>query len=153
MMKIIETFLYRTFILDAAAKRLTQNVPARQRRKEALSTPARPRAQPGAKARAAYGPALVASREFVSSLPSGSRTNSMQRRYHAWGEKYDSMTQGLNRPPNDQNKRPRAIVENKRPGAALAFIREQQLRRGLERRSSKAPDRRDQHNPRLFKVG
>jgi hypothetical protein len=46
-----------------------------------------------------------------------------------------------------------AIVENKRLGAALAFIREQQLRRGLERRSTKAPHRRDQHNPRLFKVG
>ena len=46
-----------------------------------------------------------------------------------------------------------AIVENKRLGAALAFIREQQLRRGLERRRTKAPHRRDQHNPRLFKVG
>lgn len=46
-----------------------------------------------------------------------------------------------------------AIVENKQLGAALAFIREEQLRRGPERRSTKAPRRRDQHNPRLFKVG
>ena len=44
-----------------------------------------------------------------------------------------------------------AIVENKRLGAALAFIREEQLRRGPERRSG--PRRRDQHDPRLFKVG
>jgi Domain of unknown function (DUF4145) len=34
MMNIIETFLYRTFILDAAAKRLKQNVPARQKRQK-----------------------------------------------------------------------------------------------------------------------
>ncbi len=46
-----------------------------------------------------------------------------------------------------------AIVENKPLGAALAFIREQQRRRGLERRSDRAPRRRDQHNPHLFKVG
>ena len=45
------------------------------------------------------------------------------------------------------------IVENKRLGAALAFIREEQLRRGSQRRSSKAPRRRDQHDARLFKVG
>jgi hypothetical protein len=46
-----------------------------------------------------------------------------------------------------------AIVENKQLGAALAFIREQQLRREPERRSTKAPRRRDQHDARLFKVG
>jgi hypothetical protein len=45
-----------------------------------------------------------------------------------------------------------AIVENKRLGAALAFIREQQLERA-ERRSAKAPRRRDQRDARLFKVG
>jgi hypothetical protein len=44
-----------------------------------------------------------------------------------------------------------AIIENKRLGAALAFIREEQLRRGPERRSG--PRRRDQHDARLFKVG
>src|SRR6201994_751446 len=44
-----------------------------------------------------------------------------------------------------------AIVENKQLGAALAFIREEQLRRGPERRSG--PRRRDQHDARLFKVG
>ena len=46
-----------------------------------------------------------------------------------------------------------AIVENKRLGAALAFIRDEQLRRGPERRSVKAPRRRDQRDARLFKVG
>ena len=46
-----------------------------------------------------------------------------------------------------------AIVENKRLGAALAFIRDEQLRREPLRRSAKAPRRRDQPNPRLFKVG
>jgi hypothetical protein len=44
-----------------------------------------------------------------------------------------------------------AIVENKQLGAALAFIREQQLRREPERRSG--PRRRDQHDARLFKAG
>ena len=46
-----------------------------------------------------------------------------------------------------------AIVENKRLGAALAFIREEQLRRGPEYRSDRAPRRRDQRDARLFKVG
>ena len=46
-----------------------------------------------------------------------------------------------------------AIVENKQLGAALAFIRDQQLRRQPEHRSDRAPRRRDQHNSRLFKVG
>jgi hypothetical protein len=44
-----------------------------------------------------------------------------------------------------------AIVENKQLGAALALIREQQLRRGPERRSG--PRRPDQRDARLFKVG
>jgi len=44
-----------------------------------------------------------------------------------------------------------AIVENKQLGAALAFIRDQQLRRQPERRSG--PRRRDQHDAHLFKVG
>jgi Homeodomain-like domain len=44
-----------------------------------------------------------------------------------------------------------AIVENKQLGAALAFIRDQQLRREPERRSG--PRRRDQRDARLFKVG
>ena len=46
-----------------------------------------------------------------------------------------------------------AIVENKRLGAALAFVRDQQLRRGPQQRSTKAPRRRDQRDTRLFKVG
>ena len=46
-----------------------------------------------------------------------------------------------------------AIVENKHLGAALSFIREEQLRRQPEHRSDRAPRRRDQHNSRLFKVG
>jgi hypothetical protein len=46
-----------------------------------------------------------------------------------------------------------AIVENKRLGAAVAFIREEQLRRGPQRRSTKAPRRRHQRDARLFKVG
>jgi len=44
-----------------------------------------------------------------------------------------------------------AIVENKHLGAALAFIREEQLRREPQRRTG--PRRRDQYNSRLFKVG
>ena len=44
------------------------------------------------------------------------------------------------------------IVENKRFGAVLAFIREQQIERA-ETRSRKAPRRRDQRDARLFKVG
>jgi len=44
-----------------------------------------------------------------------------------------------------------AIVENKQLGAVLAFIRDQQLRRGSEHRSG--PRRRDQRDGRLFKVG
>jgi transposase len=46
-----------------------------------------------------------------------------------------------------------AIVENKQLGAALAFIRDQQLRREPEHRSDRAPRRRDQRNACLFKVG
>ena len=46
-----------------------------------------------------------------------------------------------------------AIIENKRLGAALDFIREQQRRREPQRRSTKAPLRRDQRDARLFKVG
>ena len=46
-----------------------------------------------------------------------------------------------------------AIAENKQLGAALAFIRDQQLRREPQHRSDRAPRRRDQHNPRLFKIG
>jgi hypothetical protein len=45
-----------------------------------------------------------------------------------------------------------AIVENKRLGAALAFIRERQTERA-ETRSRRAPRRRDQRDARLFKVG
>ena len=44
-----------------------------------------------------------------------------------------------------------AIVENKQLGAALAFIREEQLRREPQRRSG--PRRRDRHGAHLFKVG
>jgi len=44
-----------------------------------------------------------------------------------------------------------AIIENKHLGAALALIRDQQLRREPERRSG--PRRRDQRDARLFKVG
>ena len=54
--------------------------------------------------------------------------------------------------PNEPNQVPQAaIVENKQPGAALAFIREAQLGREPERRNG--PRRRDQHDLRLFKVG
>ena len=45
------------------------------------------------------------------------------------------------------------IADNKRLSAALTFIREQQLHREPERRSTKAPRRRDQRDARLFKVG
>ena len=45
-----------------------------------------------------------------------------------------------------------AVIENKRLGAALAFIREQQIERA-EVLSAKAPRRRDQRDARLFKVG
>jgi hypothetical protein len=45
-----------------------------------------------------------------------------------------------------------AIIENKRLGAALAVIREQQIERA-ETRSQSAPRRRDQRDARLFKVG
>jgi len=44
-----------------------------------------------------------------------------------------------------------AIVENKRLGAVLAMIHDQQLQREPERRSG--PRRRDQRDARLFKVG
>jgi hypothetical protein len=46
-----------------------------------------------------------------------------------------------------------AIVENKPLGAALAFIREEQLRREPLHGSTKAPHRRDHRDARLFKVG
>jgi hypothetical protein len=46
-----------------------------------------------------------------------------------------------------------AIIENKRLGAALAFIREEQLRREPLRHRTKAPRRRDQRDACLFKVG
>jgi hypothetical protein len=44
-----------------------------------------------------------------------------------------------------------AIADNKRLGPVLAMIRDEQLRRGPERRSG--PRRRDQRDARLFKVG
>jgi hypothetical protein len=44
-----------------------------------------------------------------------------------------------------------AIADNKRLGSVLAMIRDEQLRRGPERRSG--PRRRDQRDARLFKVG
>src|ERR1700758_3718854 len=44
-----------------------------------------------------------------------------------------------------------AIADNKRLGAVLAMIGDEQLRRGPERRSG--PRRRDQRDARLFKVG
>jgi transposase len=46
-----------------------------------------------------------------------------------------------------------AIADNKRLGAVLAMIRDQQLQRQPEHRSTKAPRRHDQQNARLFKVG
>jgi hypothetical protein len=46
-----------------------------------------------------------------------------------------------------------AIAGNKRLGPILAMIRDEQLRRVPERRSTKAPRRRDQRDARLFKVG
>jgi hypothetical protein len=44
-----------------------------------------------------------------------------------------------------------AIADNKHLGAVLAMIRDEQLRRGSQRRSG--PRRRDQRETRLFKVG
>jgi len=44
-----------------------------------------------------------------------------------------------------------AIADNKRLGPVLAMIRDQQLRRGPQRRSE--PRRGDQRDARLFKVG
>ena len=44
-----------------------------------------------------------------------------------------------------------AIADNKRLGAVLAMVRDEQLRRGPQRRSG--PRRRDQRDARLFKVG
>jgi hypothetical protein len=44
-----------------------------------------------------------------------------------------------------------AIADNKRLGAVLKIIRDEQLRRGSEPRSG--PRRRDQRDARLFKVG
>ena len=44
-----------------------------------------------------------------------------------------------------------AIADNKHLGPVLAMIRDQQLRRGPQRRSG--PRRRDQRDARLFKVG
>ena len=44
-----------------------------------------------------------------------------------------------------------AIADNKRLGPVLAMIRDEQQRRGPERRSG--PRRRDQLDVRLFKVG
>jgi hypothetical protein len=44
-----------------------------------------------------------------------------------------------------------AIADNKRLGPILAMIRDEQLRRGPERRSG--PRRRDQRDTRLFKIG
>jgi hypothetical protein len=46
-----------------------------------------------------------------------------------------------------------AIADNKRLGAVLAMIRDEQLRREPEQRSQSAPRRRDQRDARLFKVG
>jgi hypothetical protein len=46
-----------------------------------------------------------------------------------------------------------AIADNKRLGAVLAMIRDQQLSRGPQHRSQRAPRRRDQRDARLFKVG
>jgi hypothetical protein len=44
-----------------------------------------------------------------------------------------------------------AIADNKRLGPILAMVRDEQLRRGSQRRSS--PRRRDQRDASLFKVG
>jgi transposase len=46
-----------------------------------------------------------------------------------------------------------AIADNKRLGAVLAMIRDQQLRHEPQHRSQRAPRRRDQRDARLFKVG
>jgi hypothetical protein len=46
-----------------------------------------------------------------------------------------------------------AIADKKRLGPILAMIRDEQLRRGPEHRSTKAPRRRDQREARLFRVG
>jgi transposase len=46
-----------------------------------------------------------------------------------------------------------AIADNKRLGAVLAMIRDQQQRCEPGHRSQRAPRRRDQRNARLFKVG
>ena len=56
------------------------------------------------------------------------------------------------RPPaNKKDLHQGAIADNKRLGPLLAMIRDEQLRRGPERRSG--PRRRDERDTRLFKVG
>lgn len=45
------------------------------------------------------------------------------------------------------------IIENKRLGPLLEMIREAQLEREPQKRSTKGPKRRDQKNTKLFKVG
>lgn len=91
--------------------------------------------EPGDQAKAAIG-----KRVTVVDFPDGRlaiRYNGVELAYRTF-DKVRQVDQG-------------AIADNKRLGPILAMIRDEQLRRGPERRSG--PRRRDQRNARLFKVG
>jgi hypothetical protein len=91
--------------------------------------------QPSEQAKAAIG-----KRVTVVDYPDGRRSiryNGVELAYRTF-DKIRQVDQG-------------AIADNKRLGPVLAMIRDEQLRRGPERRSG--PRRRDQRDARLFKVG
>src|SRR3984893_3864027 len=93
--------------------------------------------EPGDQAKAAIG-----KRVTVVDYPDGRlsiRYNDVDLAYRTF-DKIQQVDQG-------------AIADNKRLGAVLAMIRDQQLSREPQHRSQRAPRRRDQRDARLFKVG
>ena len=93
--------------------------------------------EPGDQAKAAIG-----KRVTVVDYPDGRlsiRYNGVDLAYRTF-DKIQQVDQG-------------AIADNKRLGAVLAMIRDQQLSREPQQRSQRAPRRRDQRDARLFKVG
>jgi hypothetical protein len=93
--------------------------------------------EPGDQAKAAIG-----KRVTVVDYPDGRlsiRYNGVELAYRTF-DKIQQVDQG-------------AIADNKRLGAVLAMIRDQQLSREPQQRSQRAPRRRDQRDARLFKVG
>jgi hypothetical protein len=93
--------------------------------------------EPGDQAKAAIG-----KRVTVVDYPDGRlsiRYNGVELAYRTF-DKIQQVDQG-------------AIADNKRLGAVLAMIRDQQLSREPQHRSQRAPRRRDQRDARLFKVG